>query len=82
MLSIWRAPGALIRDNTVYKLVGQVKENDDVGIGNGDSVSIGGSDLEGPKAGSIRMVGIRKIPGEHLGITVKENEKGELAIAR
>ena len=58
-----------------------MKEND-VGIGNCDSVSIMGSDLEGPTADSIRMVGIRKVPGEHLGITVKENENGELAIAR
>ena len=52
------------------------------GVGNGDSASIAGSDLEGPTADSIRMVGIRKAPGEHLGITVKENDKGELAIAR
>ena len=58
-----------------------MKESE-VGIGNGDSVSMAGTELEGPTADSIRMVGIRKVPGEHLGITVKENEKGELAIAR
>ena len=60
----------------------QAKEVEESGVGNGDSASIAGSDLEGPTADSIRMVGIRKAPGEHLGITVKENDKGELAIAR
>ena len=66
----------------VFVSIQQAKEDEDRGVRNGDSASIAGSDLEGPTADSIRMVGIRKAPGEHLGITVKENEKGELAIAR
>ena len=72
----------MMNETRKYICLIQAKEVEESGVGNGDSASVAGSDIEGPTADSIRMVGIRKAPGEHLGITVKENDKGELAIAR